>query len=77
MRGLPRFPNMKDERAGVAGGRRPLRAVSFPRELARLPFGHTSHEAYCGTLDRNFVHRATIEDEALFVLLMESVQLRF
>jgi len=64
VRCLPRSATKRYEGAGVAGGRRPLSAASLPRELARMPFGHTSHKAQCGTLDWIFVHRATHETGA-------------
>jgi hypothetical protein len=50
-----------------------------PRAAARgaLPFGHTSHEERCGTLDRSFSHRAMSKDAPSAMHLMENEQRRF
>jgi len=62
---------------GVAGGRRSLRAVSFPREQARCLSATPATKPQCGTLDQSFGHRATGENVASPANLMKSGQRRF
>jgi hypothetical protein len=53
----------------VAGGQGPLRSRAAAR--GALPFGHTSHEERCGTLDRSFSHRAMRKNEPSAMHLIE------